>query len=210
MIRSLLSCISFLVTSRVESGLQTILGYVVRLCVSDFVRDCAYLLVFRTEPIRAQFIEKVCGTVCGRVSDWTCFGKTSSEGCNAKLGAKMANKNRNYPKRVRTPENIVRLQESLEQSPTKSQRRLSVQVGIKRTLCRNIIKKDLHLYAYKFTLLHPLKRPGVPVFRSKFSAVAGNKAKHIYVLNYDIDAADISGVYFLNDNLIFHIVTNKN
>ncbi|KAJ4447744.1 hypothetical protein ANN_09752 [Periplaneta americana] len=45
----------------------------------------------------------------------------------------VVNKNRNYPKRVRTPENIARVQESLEQSPTKSQRRLSVQVRIKRT-----------------------------------------------------------------------------
>ncbi|KAJ4447866.1 hypothetical protein ANN_09875 [Periplaneta americana] len=38
----------------------------------------------------------------------------------------VANRNGNYPKRVRTPENISLVQESLEQSPTKSQRRLSV------------------------------------------------------------------------------------
>ncbi|KAJ4444292.1 hypothetical protein ANN_06084 [Periplaneta americana] len=74
----------------------------------------------------------------------------------------VANKNRNYPKRVLTPENIARVPESLEQSPTKSQRRLSVQVGIKRTSCRNIIKKGLHLYPYKFTVVHALKRPDEP------------------------------------------------
>ncbi|KAJ4441295.1 hypothetical protein ANN_11149 [Periplaneta americana] len=72
------------------------------------------------------------------------------------------NKTSNYPKRVRTPENIARVQESLEQSPTKSQRRLSVQVGIKRTSCRNIIEKNLRLYPYKFTVVHALERPDEP------------------------------------------------
>ncbi|KAJ4438404.1 hypothetical protein ANN_14349 [Periplaneta americana] len=47
-------------------------------------------------------------------------------------------------------------------SPTKSQCRLSVQVGIKRTSCRNIIKQVLHLYPYKFTVVHALERPDEP------------------------------------------------
>lgn len=51
------------------------------------------------------------------------------------------------------------MKESLEQSPTKSQRCLSVQVGIKTLLCQNIIRKDLHLYPYKFTVVHEFKRP---------------------------------------------------
>ncbi|KAJ4451740.1 hypothetical protein ANN_03211 [Periplaneta americana] len=75
----------------------------------------------------AQFIEKLCGTVCSRVSDWTCFGKPPAKAAMQNLVEKwretgsVANKNRNYPKRVRTPENIARVQESLKQSPTKSQ-----------------------------------------------------------------------------------------
>ncbi|KAJ4446106.1 hypothetical protein ANN_12798 [Periplaneta americana] len=54
------------------------------------------------------------------------------------------------------------LKESLEQNQTKSQCCLSVQVGIKRTLCRNIIKKYLHPYPYKFTVVHALKHPDEP------------------------------------------------
>ena len=45
------------------------------------------------------------------------------------------NQNRNYPKRIRTPKNIAKLKQSLEQSPTKSQRHLSMQVGIKMSSC---------------------------------------------------------------------------
>ncbi|KAJ4443120.1 hypothetical protein ANN_04770 [Periplaneta americana] len=81
-------------------------------------------------------MEKLCGTVCASVSDWTCFGKTPAQAAMLNLVAKwcetgsLANKNRNYPKRVRTPENFARVQENLEQNPTKLQRRLSVQVGI--------------------------------------------------------------------------------
>lgn len=37
----------------------------------------------------AQFMGKLYGTVCARVSDWTCFGKTSSKGCNTKRSGKM-------------------------------------------------------------------------------------------------------------------------
>ena len=74
----------------------------------------------------------------------------------------VGNKNRNYPKRVRTPENIAQVNDSLQNSPTKSQRRLSVQVGIKRSSCQNIIEKDLHLYPYKFSVVHELKLPDKP------------------------------------------------
>ncbi|KAJ4442518.1 hypothetical protein ANN_04105 [Periplaneta americana] len=70
------------------------------------------------------------------------------------------------PDRESNPGHLVSrldaLTESLEQSPTKSQRHLSVQVGIKRTSCQNIIKKDLQLYPYRFTVVHALKRPDEP------------------------------------------------
>ncbi|KAJ4433261.1 hypothetical protein ANN_15520 [Periplaneta americana] len=82
----------------------------------------------------------VAATLTGRV-----LAKPPAKAAMQNLVAKwrgtgsVMNKNRNYPKRVRTPENIARVQESLEQSPMKSQRRLPVQVGIKRISCRKNI-----------------------------------------------------------------------
>lgn len=67
----------------------------------------------------------------------------------------VTSKKRNYSKRVRTPENIARVQ-SLEQSPMKSQRLLTVQRGIKGS-CRNIMEKDMHHYI--FTVGHELNLP---------------------------------------------------
>ncbi|KAJ4444969.1 hypothetical protein ANN_06768 [Periplaneta americana] len=71
----------------------------------------------------------------------------------------VANKNCNYLKRVRTSENISRMPESLEQSPTKSQRRLFVR-GLVQPVCTS---QNMHHYAsvnpheYLEEQLHNLK-----------------------------------------------------
>ncbi|GFT42817.1 hypothetical protein NPIL_658291 [Nephila pilipes] len=51
------------------------------------------------------------------------FAQTSSKVCNAKFSGKMAQlKRETIRKRVRTPENIAQVKESLEKSPKKSKR----------------------------------------------------------------------------------------
>lgn len=90
----------------------------------------------------------------------------------AKLREKVSvlNKKSKYPKRVRTLENIVRVQEFLEQISTKSQRHLLVQVIIKR-FCWNFIKNYIRRYPYKFSVVHDL----MPI------------DKHSCVLSFSID-----------------------
>jgi hypothetical protein len=54
---------------------------------------------------------------------------------------------------ARTPANIQDVRDHLEQSPRKSTRRLSQQVGISRTSVRRIIHCDLQLFSYKVQIL---------------------------------------------------------
>lgn len=110
-----------------------------------------------------QFVVNICGTVCELFKNKSVSEKLPARTAMQNIVEKwqqmgsVANKNYKYPKRVRTPENIARGQESLEQCLTKSQRRLSVQVRIKISSCRNVIKEYSHMYPYEFSVVHQLK-----------------------------------------------------
>ena len=54
---------------------------------------------------------------------------------------------------VRTPANVQAVREHLEQSPRKSTRRLSQEVGISRATVQRVIHNDLKLFPYKVQIL---------------------------------------------------------
>ena len=54
---------------------------------------------------------------------------------------------------VRTSANVQAVRKHLEQSPRKSTRRLSQEVGISRTTVQRIIHNDLKLFSYKVQIL---------------------------------------------------------
>ena len=57
---------------------------------------------------------------------------------------------------VRTPANIEAVHVALTQSPSKSTRRASAELGISRRSLQRILHSDLHLFPYKMTILHKL------------------------------------------------------
>ena len=54
---------------------------------------------------------------------------------------------------VKTPNNVQNLRERLEESPRKSTRRLSQEVGISRSSVMRILHDDLKLFPYKTQIL---------------------------------------------------------
>ena len=68
----------------------------------------------------------------------------------------MGNDNKGHSGRqvtVRTPANVQAVREHLEQSPRKSTRRLSQEVGISRATVQRVIHNDLKLFPYKVQIL---------------------------------------------------------
>ena len=65
-------------------------------------------------------------------------------------------KKRLHPTSVRTPANIEAVRVALTQSPSKSTRRASAELGISRRSLQRILHSNLHLFPYKMTVLHKL------------------------------------------------------
>jgi len=65
-------------------------------------------------------------------------------------------KKRPRPASVHTPANIEAVRVALTQSPSKSTRRASAELGISRRSLQTILHSDLHLFPYKMAVLHKL------------------------------------------------------
>jgi len=65
-------------------------------------------------------------------------------------------KKRPRPASVRTPANIEAVRVALTRIPSKSTRRVSVELGISHRSLQRILHSDLRLFPYIFTVLHKL------------------------------------------------------
>lgn len=105
-----------------------------------------------------------------------------------------------HPFSARTPANIAVVRDRLQQSPRKSTRRLSQEVGISRTSVRRIIHKDLTLFPYKIQILQQQtdanKRERVEFCQSMSERIENNPG----VLN----------LIFFSDEAHFHLSGHVN
>lgn len=61
----------------------------------------------------------------------------------------VSRKRKGPPRTVRTPENVGRVRESIQQSPRRSARKHAVALGMSSRSLRRILHCDLHLHPYK-------------------------------------------------------------
>lgn len=71
-------------------------------------------------------------------------------------GSALPRKPAGRPKSVRTPENIVAVRASIEQSPSRSARKHAAALGISSRTVRRILHSDLHLHPYKLRVVQEL------------------------------------------------------
>jgi transposase-like protein len=67
---------------------------------------------------------------------------------------------------VRNEETVERVRAAITNSPKKSARRLSQEIGVNRETVRNILQKELNLLSYKLQVSHKLKPAD---FQSRFA-----------------------------------------
>ena len=66
------------------------------------------------------------------------------------------------PKRARNEENIEQVKAVIEESPTKSIRKVSSELQLSRSVVQRILKLDLKMHPYKATLVHGLHENDLP------------------------------------------------
>lgn len=71
-------------------------------------------------------------------------------------GSALPRKPAGRPKSVRTPENIVAVRASIEQSPSRSARKHAAALGISSRTVRRILHSDLQLHPYKLSVVQEL------------------------------------------------------
>lgn len=72
-------------------------------------------------------------------------------------GSALPRKPVGQPKSVRTPENIMAVRASIEQSPSRSARKHAAALGISSRTVRRILHCDLHLHPYKMMVVQELR-----------------------------------------------------
>jgi hypothetical protein len=107
----------------------------------------------------------------------------------------------NRMRTVRTPANILSVRDAMSQSPNKSLRRLSQQVGISLSTVQKIVKADLHLHPYKIQVVQMLQ----PLDNHQRLAFA------TWLLQQANEDASFIDNFFMSDEAHFHLsgIVNK-